>query len=290
MLGTSIVDVVKRAKSYEVVTLEGQGSGSPLEWLTGRLAQHPGWVTLMTFLGAAIVTVLVLGFDDRLNPTDVMTTLAGLWALFFGIMIYLLSAQDTDHIMSQISDLQTQLSRALASPDVEELEEVAAPTEEATPEPPSPPTAEPSKNHPGRRPSTESPSTEIERRTDIERPAKGEHTHQPHQRRPDTPRQLQVFTEPNQISEGVPQEFLNGWSEATGLPTTALTRTWTRDTSGHQWVFETDSARWLVFFQRSRGVGVLPLHPDPRQGSGWRDQRASRRSTEPHGAAPLIGT
>ncbi|MDR0849214.1 MAG: hypothetical protein LBN10_09315 [Propionibacteriaceae bacterium] len=295
---------MKRHKTYGVVTVEGEGNRSLMAWLTDHLAQHPGWVTLITCLAASVVTWAVLGLDDRLTPTDVITTLAGLWALFFGIMIYLLSAQDTDHIISQISDLQTQLSRALTSPDDEDIEESGLAVESGSATPPEhggnqPGPSDTSSTNPVDTPSTgpdtaqglgqRSPSdtslTGLEQSTTQERPHERRQDER-ERRRPDTRRKIEILTTAEDIARSVPEDFLHGWSSATGLALTDVTRAWTRDPSDHQWVLETDSSRWLVFARHGHDIGIVPLHPDPRQVPGWRDNRPAKTSKPRRTAAP----
>ncbi|MDR0285884.1 MAG: hypothetical protein LBI33_13495 [Propionibacteriaceae bacterium] len=254
-------------------------------WLTGRLAGHPAWVIIITFLAAAVVTVVILVINDRFTLTDSVATLATLWALFFGVVIYLLSAQDTGTILQEIADLQEQLSTALASPLAAEgiadgttatdgtsaadgTTVTGGPTDAegtlATPSVTQPPPAQtpaavaPLPDAPSNTPRPGVAGPEPPAPSTGRRPG---HPGRPDRLAVDNGRWSlgQVLATTEDITQGVPPQFLAGWSRATGLTPSVLTLAWTRDASRGQWVLEAGGDRWLAFDRRNRGVAVMPL-------------------------------
>lgn len=225
-------------------------------WLLDHLASFPGRVTSVTFAAGAIVTVAVITIDGDDSATTVVSLVATLWALFFAVMIYLLTARDTDRVLDQIADLREQLATALAEPDEAENEahtrngagQQSGEGEVAVPSTESPAAAStPSSATVGRQPS---------------RPSQG-----PHGR----PRSLEGTAS---IAGGVPAELLDAWTEATGRHQDELRRAWTRDPrSDRQWVLESAAGqRWVVFSRDGTSVGVLSLDHGDR-GHGGRQRR-----------------
>jgi len=219
----------------EVVGTDGPSSrySRLYHWVLDHLAKFPGRVTVVTFVAGVVVTVVVVLLGGDGSPTTVVGLVATLWALFFGVMIYLLTARDTDTVLEQIADLHEQLSTALASPDdAEEGGDSAQPSEVAPPQAPAPAA-------PGRT------------------------------RQPGGPRgETRVLTGAADIAAGVPPELLSAWTSETGGTTADLARVWTRDPrSERQWVFETtEGERWVVFSRGAQGAGVISLsHPPTGQ-------------------------
>ncbi|MFJ3394736.1 hypothetical protein [Leifsonia aquatica] len=229
----------------EVVVTDGPSSrySRLYHWVLDHLAKFPGRVTVVTFVAGVVVTVVVVLLGGDGSPTTVVGLVATLWALFFGVMIYLLTARDTDTVLEQIADLHEQLSTALASPDdAEEGDDSTQPSEEATPQVPAP--------------TLPTPSTPA--------PAPPGRTRQPGGPRGET----RVLTGAADIAASVPPELLSAWTSATGGATADLARVWTRDPrSERQWVFETtEGERWVVFSRGAQGAGVISLsHPPTGQ-------------------------
>ncbi|MBB2967829.1 hypothetical protein [Leifsonia aquatica] len=234
----------------EVVVTDGPSSrySRLYHWVLDHLAKFPGRVTVVTFVAGVVVTVVVVLLGGDGSPTSVVGLVATLWALFFGVMIYLLTARDTDTVLEQIADLHEQLSTALASPDdAGEGGDGTQPSEEAPPTTPAPTTPAP------RLPAPTTPAPATPGRT----------------RQPGGPRgETRVLTGAADIAAGVPPELLAAWTSATGGATADLARVWTRDPrSERQWVFEaTDGERWVVFSRGAQGAGVISLsHPPTGQ-------------------------
>jgi hypothetical protein len=245
----------------DVVVTEGPETGRQrlYSWLLNHLAKFPGRVTVVTFAAGVVVTGLVTLVDGDWSAVTIVSLLATLWALFFAVMIYLLTAKDTDRVLEQIADLHEQLSTALASPDEEEGEEApeeeVADETEAAPTPPTAPEPGDLARPGGRRPPPQRPDRDRERQR-----AQAE-AHRP-----------TVLTGTDAIVAGVPGDLLDAWRSATGGSTADLSRAWSRDRdSRRQWVFETSGhERWLVFAKRGSEVGVMSLDHLP-------DARAVRR-------------
>ncbi len=243
----------------EIVVTDGRTTterSRVYRWLLDHLAKFPGRVTVVTFAAGVVVTVLVVVVDGDSSPTTVVSLIATLWALFFAVMIYLLTARDTDKVLEQIADLHEQLATALAAPDESEAESIAEsaePSDGAAAPPPVivPPTGGRGDVGPG------------DRTRDSGRqrpPAPGGGNHRP-----------ALIVGAPAIVEAVPKELLDSWTSATGRTTGDLSRAWTRDPrSDRQWVLETTGGgRWVVFSKGARGVGVMSLD-DRRAGRGWR--------------------
>ena len=80
------------------------------------LAGRPPLVAGVTFGVAAAVTI-ICWLIVPMDAVGVVTTLATLWGLILALVIYLLTAKDTDKLLDRIDALQDQLSAALESPD-----------------------------------------------------------------------------------------------------------------------------------------------------------------------------
>jgi hypothetical protein len=260
------------------------------QWLIDHLAKFPGRVILASFLAAAIVTLLLTLADGDTSPTAVIGMVATLWALFFGVMIYLLTARDTDTVLDQIADLKEQLATALSSPeDAAAADEAAA--ESATPDDVSSATPEPD--------SAERPSAGAEPETGSGQPSTSPApAHRPDgstpARRPgfagghETERAgggapfggtfggARVLDGSEAIVAGVDPALVEVWESSTGRPATDLTRAWSRDPrSDRQWVFEAGDRRWVVYSRGGRhGMGVISLDD---AGRGGRPSRPGRR-------------
>jgi hypothetical protein len=250
-----------------VLTDDGTSRQARLyQWFLDHLAKFPGRVTVVTFAAAAAVTAVVVTVDGDASPTTVISLGATLWALFFAVMIYLLTARDTDKVLDQIADLREQLSTALAAPDEEEalakdeLAHLDAPQPETPTGPPDAPVAGASQEagRADRIPPDERSWVEG-RRESGPLPVDGSQDRtRPDARAYAAPRLLVGVPA---IVDGVPSDLLDAWASSTGKSRDDLSRAWTRDPRRErQWVLETvGSERWVVFSKGARGVGVMSL-------------------------------
>jgi hypothetical protein len=228
--------------TIDEVDRDGARSGNArvYSWVLNHLAKFPGRVTAVTFAAGVVVTLVVTLVDGDWSAATIVGLLATLWALFFSVMIYLLTARDTDRVLEQIADLHDQLSTALAAPDEDEEDEQPQPESEAVPPVVREPVAADSASRSGRRPREDSAGRG--------RPA--------------------VINGAEAISAGVPEDLLTAWAASTGRRTDDLTRAWSRDPrSDRQWVLEaSDRERWVVFSKHGSEVGVLSLDHAPNVG------------------------
>ena len=238
----------------EIVVTDGRVSATSrlYHWFLDHLAKFPGRVTAVTFAAGAVVTVGVVLIDGDGDATTIVSLVATLWALFFAVMIYLLTARDTDKVLDQIADLHEQLATALAAPEEETAGETAEETADETGAETNaaPPTQESPEPEQPAAPSTR-PATPAMRPG---RPGQDAHP------------QPRLLDGEAAIVDAVPGELLDAWTTATGKTRDALSRAWTRDPrSGQQWVLETaDHQRWVVFSRGGRGAGVIPLDATSR--------------------------
>lgn len=213
-------------------------------WIVENLAKYPGRVTILTFFAGLIATALVSWASGDDTLVTVVSLLATLWALFFAVMIYLLSARDTDRVLEQISDLQEQLGAALSSPDESDT---GATNAVVVPSSPSGQSAQPD----------DSWWT----------------SHREHSDRFTVPESAKtkpyLVRDPEDIEKEVPAALLSAWKTATGADPGTLVRAWTPNSlTNRQWVLQsTDRHRWLIFARENGGIGVLPLDSDGRRGS-----------------------
>jgi hypothetical protein len=243
-------------------------------WLLDHLAKFPGRVAAVTFAAGTVVTVCVVVVDGDKSPTTVVSLLATLWALFFAVMIYLLTARDTDKVLEQIADLHEQLATALAAPE-EEGEPVEVETADADGEPIPTTTGlpdTPSVKAADRTPDRVSPD-DLRRQQTPANESRGERRPAPtnesqNRGRPggDSRRAPRLLVGADAIVDGVPADLLDSWVSATGQNRDQLSRAWTRDPrSERQWVLETvGRERWVVYSKGARGVGVMSLDASAR--------------------------
>lgn len=252
-------------------------------WFLDHLAKFPGRVTVVTFVAAAAVTVIVVIADGDASPTTIVSLMATLWALFFAVMIYLLTARDNDKVLDQIADLHEQLATALAAPDEDETGVAQDETGVSDREPSG--AAVGLSDAPAAGPAREATGGDDTRR---DRRPRGDGRGGPRpvyadgsqDRLPDAadarPRPHLLVGLPA-ILDGVPGDLLDAWTSATGRSRDELARAWTRDPrTDRQWVLETvGHERWVVFSKGSRGFGVMSLdgvgrgprgRPRPRSG------------------------
>jgi len=80
------------------------------------LAGKPPLVAIATFCVAAIVTAALMLTTRGMDAAGVVSILATVWALALAVVIYLLTAKDTDKLLDHIDALQEQLSATLDAP------------------------------------------------------------------------------------------------------------------------------------------------------------------------------
>jgi hypothetical protein len=267
------------SSDQEVVLADTPAAGRAklYQWVLDHLAKFPGRVTVVTFAAAAAVTAIVAVVDGDWSLTTIVSLVAALWALFFGVMIYLLTARDTDNVLDQIADLHEQLATALTAPDDEEgtgQEETSAPARAS-----SAGTTPPVPDESGSASSGIDglPPHELDRGTGWTGEGRGDGW--PHsesesggadQARATARTQLapRMLVGKDAIVAGVPSDILDAWASATAKSRDDLSRAWSRDPrSDRQWVLETAGReRWVVFTRGARGIGVISL--DDRRRSG----------------------
>ena len=230
----------------EIVVTDGKVHGRTRidHWIIENLAKYPGRVTIVTFFAGLTATALVAWASGDDTIVTVVSLLATLWALFFSVMIYLLSAKDTDRVLEQIADLQEQLGAALSSP--EESDTGSAPSGVA---------ASPDS---GPRPA------EAEERWWLSRSEHPDRFTVPESAK----KKPAVVRGPEDIEKEVPSTLLSAWKTASAVDPATLVRAWTPNSvTNRQWVLQTeDHRRWLVFARENGGIGVLSLDSDNRRG------------------------
>jgi len=80
------------------------------------LAGKPPLVAIATFCVAALVTAALMLAAHGMDAAGVVSMLATVWALALAVVIYLLTAKDTDKLLDHIDALQEQLSATLDAP------------------------------------------------------------------------------------------------------------------------------------------------------------------------------
>ena len=80
-----------------------------------RLAGSPLLVVGVTLAIAGVVTGILMGIT-HMDSVAIVSTLATIWGLDLALVIYLLTAKDTDKLLAHIDALQDQLSAALEGP------------------------------------------------------------------------------------------------------------------------------------------------------------------------------
>ena len=225
-----------------------------------NLASHPLLVVAVTFAIGAAATAVLLILVGGMDATAVVTTLATLWSLDLALAIYLLTARDTDKLLSHIDALQDQLSAALENPGpdavvVEGPSEAAAQSESAAqPEPIVPPQP------------VVSPEPAVSSGTIAQPQPAG---------RPDatTPPEPVVQPEaavpvpttpagsPVSVTAYMPAEYLEALRQRARVGIDDIQRAWTPNPFGDgPWVVETISGdRWSVFQGRGGRPTVFPL-------------------------------
>ena len=222
-----------------------------------NLASHPLLVVAVTFAIGAAATAVLLILVGGMDATAVVTTLATLWSLDLALAIYLLTARDTDKLLSHIDALQDQLSAALENPGpdavvVEGPAEAAAQSESAAqPEPivlPQPVVSS----------GTIAPPEPPARPGPITQP---EPVAQPE---PAVPVPTTPAGSPVSVTAYMPAEYLEALRQRARVGIDDIQRAWTPNPFGNgPWVVETISGdRWSVFQTRGGRPTVIPLGGD----------------------------
>ena len=244
------------------------------------LAKSPLLVVVVTFIIAAAITGYLMVLARGMDAVTTVGTLAAIWGLDLALVIYLLTARDTDKLLAHINALQDQLSAVLEAPgtDAEVIEaqpdstDTTEPTTIAEPitvvEPPAP-SAEP---EPITAPEPQAPT---EPPQDYQPP-------QPHQPPgefvppPTQPNLPQTSADAEaQLTQRIPSSYLAALQRQTGVRTADIRRAWTPNPSGAgPWVVESDDGqRWSIFQTRGGRPTVIPLGTRNQA----RDKREDRR-------------
>lgn len=103
------------------------------------LSGRPLLVAAVTLAFAALVTVCCYLGASGLDVVGVVSLVATVWALALAVVIYLLTAKDTDKLLARIDALQDQLSAVLEKPGEDAIVVDAAPAAKAPQVPVRPP-------------------------------------------------------------------------------------------------------------------------------------------------------
>lgn len=255
---------------------------SPFSPFMQRLSSRPILVTIVSFGLTLVLTVVVLILEpDAVDILGVVSLAATLWGLTLALVIYLLTAQDTDRVLEHISDLQEQLAASLAEPETEpetegEGEEGAAPD-------PVPEQTVTTKHE-----ADPAPHTQMEPRDSRQPRSKTEQqAAELHRQRGGAPHGHQdrgfFYTSGSgvKLEEVAPPEYVSAWEQTTGRAASEVFRAWTRNQGGASpWVFMTqDGNRWSVFASDDDAPSVIDL-TDPQWGrvgrAGLRGNRGRR--------------
>ncbi|QIK62027.1 hypothetical protein G7068_01515 [Leucobacter viscericola] len=260
---------------------DSENSRSPFSPFMQRLSSRPVLVTVVSFALTLVLTVVVLFVEpDSVDILGVVSLAATIWGLTLALVIYLLTAQDTDRVLDHISDLQEQLAASLEEPaDEEEMEQSA----DTTPEPAAevvPPRKAELDPEPRTRPT---PSEAMQALQD----AKHKTSHAPRQRGggPGGHGDRGVFYTPEsgiKLEDVAPSDYLKAWEKTTGRDASQIFRAWTRSREGSSpWVFMLrDGSRWSVFASDDGAPSVIDLS-EMRWGRGGNRGTRGRRPNQP---------
>lgn len=97
----------------------------------GRLSKYPFAVVSSTLIIAAVLTAVCFAIDmNSLSVISVVGVLATVWALILAIVIYVLTAKDTDNIVREIQDLTEQIAELAPDPAPQSSGELMAAVDE----------------------------------------------------------------------------------------------------------------------------------------------------------------
>lgn len=236
------------------------------------LASKPLLVVAITFGIGAVATALVFLIAPGMDVAGVVTTLATLWGMDLALVIYLLTAKDTDKLLSHIDALQDQLSAALEAPGPDavvdtqleapkEQPAIAQPPQESLPAPAAPEEQQPAPT----------PVPRERARTPARTPRQPSHT-------PPAPQHIEPVPVPTLAESvpvpasplpelapasqtGLPAAYLAALCSRTGIDIADIRRAWTPSPFGDgPWVVEDISGnRWSIFQGRRSQPTVIPL-------------------------------
>ncbi|MFC4225291.1 hypothetical protein [Lysinibacter cavernae] len=252
----------------------------PYDAFLHKLAGKPMLVTGLTFLLAAAVTIALLVVE----PTDVdilgvISLGATVWGLTLALVIYLLTAQDTDRVMDQIADLQEQLAASLIDPDDADDADQDESNASAEPTLATQASVEPLEKHqPVTATASNDPDTGPSAPPTVQRGSRGRASAGGLR----AEREAMVYHADAgvPITERIPLDYLDAWLAATGREPDQIIRGWTRGRAGQSpWVLQAaDGTRWSVFSSGDGSPSVIELD-DPRfRGDQRNRQRRQNRN------------
>ena len=257
----------------------------------GGLAGNPLLVVAATFVVAVVVTVVLMVAGSGMDLVVTVGTVATLWGLALALVIYLLTARDTDKLLDHIDALQDQLSAVLEAPgagaevieaepdepDPTRPESITSGSEPVPipvpiePAPTEPAPIEPAPTEPA--PTDPAPTDPIPLH--------------PQPTQPSSP--FPVPTQPSspppdrlaQLAERIPAPYLDALLVQTGVGIADIRRAWTPNPTGNgPWVIEdTSGARWSIMQKYAGHPTVIPLgHHEPRDRAARERKRAERQA------------
>jgi len=240
-----------------------------------RLAGSPLLVVAVTLaIGVAVTGILMC--VAPMDSVAIVTTLATVWGLDLALVIYLLTAKDTDKLLAHIDALQDQLSAALEGPGPDAVVVEGTPPIESTSSPQALPQSEETPQgvtvseapvQPG--PSPEAPAQPG--RTPKVRPHPS-HVHGGTTPVPQTTPTPQVTAVPQTtavplpVATYMPADYVEALRRQAGLEAADIQRAWTPNPHGNgPWVAEdADGNRWSVFQGRRDQPTVISLESRER--------------------------
>ena len=223
-------------------------------WFVAALAAKPPLVVLVTFAIGAVATVILMVAFPSMDAVAIVSTLATLWGLDLALVIYLLTARDTDKLLSHIDALQGQLSAALDAPGPDAVV-VSQEPQQAAQESQQPPAWEPPLT-------SQEPQQAVAPEAPLTRPAKpATPAVQPAEapRRPAPALSPQLWA--SSLTERMPADYLETLRRQAGVEPADIRRAWTPSPSGNgPWVVEeANGNRWSVFPARGGKPMAIPL-------------------------------
>jgi len=232
-----------------------------------RLAGSPLLVVGVTLaIGVAVTGVLMI--VGHMDSVAIVTTLATVWGLDLALVIYLLTAKDTDKLLAHIDALQDQLSAALEGPGPDAVVVEGAPQIEGTSgvppqqipvtEPAPPPGLEPVQPPKPAQPDLAPPQV----------PGQKTHPHPSHGGTPvhPAPPVPQKTPETLPVEAYMPKEYVEALRNQLRMDTEDIVRAWTPNPHGNgPWVVEDARGdRWSVFQGRHDRPTVISLESRER--------------------------
>jgi len=258
----------------------GGPSASPF---LARLAGSPLLVVGVTLaIGVVVTGALMLAVP--MDSVAIVTTLATVWGLDLALVIYLLTAKDTDKLLAHIDALQDQLSAALEGPgpdavvvegpQMKSTKGASAPhdihhpdnlhgDEETTTVPPAIP-AQPGPSL--ERPVQPTPSPGPPTPPTPPGPTPKAHPHPSHTHGTTPVPEPQSASEPLPVTAYMPKAYVEALRNQLRMETEDIVRAWTPNPHGNgPWVVEDAKGdRWSVFQGRRDQPTVISLESRER--------------------------